>query len=368
MPTLNVKKLLEPLKIVTALSVSSNKSPKESFQSTGISLKAKRLKFRCEGQSGFGEIEVDVDDESEFDEVFVNTQKLNSALSVIGGDVQITRSRNGIEISSGKTAIDIREVACESIGLLNSGVTEWFPVNGTEISRAIQKTYGVFEGAIALTLSDKGVVWCSTAGSTSVIWMSGLTIPISGKIPKESCRMLVQALLAGSCEIGKHNNLYVVRFKADEYQGFLALRMYDDHSKSAIFSYQFTQSRSKFIASALKKDVLDALNACSVVQTADNTRVRLLTDGNQLRFDKAVTDYGQGRSLISLQNKDESMAIDELHCSQRLANVISSAASDELSVAIHEFVIGKYGDQDETTLAFVMGNTVGISMKIQEAE
>lgn len=368
MPTISAQKLKTPLSIVTALSAPSSKTPKESFQSTGISLKNGKLKFRCDGASGSGEVEIDVDHDPEqeyFGTKFVNTQKLNAAIGVIGQEVTISSVSEGIQISNGKTSIQLRETLAEQSQPIASDVTEWSPVNGKEIAKAISRTYGVFEDSMAITLSDKGIVWCTTSGNTLVVWTSGLSIPVTAKIPKESCRILAQALNSGECEIGKQDNLYVLRFKGDGYRGTLALRVFDDHSNAAKFSYAFTQQPKRMICQVLKSDILGALNACAVVQTAENTRVTMRSENNQLVIKKAVTDYGAGISVIGLQNMDPTKSINEQHCAQRLAKTISSAATDELSIDVYEIVLGESEGVEFTNLAFVVGNTVAVSMQIE---
>lgn len=370
MPTISAQKLKTPLSIVTALSAPSSKTPKESFQNTAVSLKDGKLKFRCDGSSGSGEVQIDVEhnpDEEYFATRYVNTQKLNAAIGVLGQEISITSTNNGIQLSNSKTSIQLRGSDFYESHEIGSEVSEWFPVNGKEIAKAISRTYGVFEDAMAITLSDKGIVWCTTSGNTLVVWTSGLGIPVTAKIPKESCRILAQALNSGECEIGKQDNLYVLRFKADGFHGILSLRVFDDHSNAAKFSYAFTQKPRRFISQVLKADILGALNACAVVQTAENTRVMMKSEGSQLIIKKAVTDYGAGDSVVPLQNMDPNKGINEQHCAQRLAKTISSAATDELGIDVCEIVLGENEGVEFTNLAFVVGNTVAVSMQIDLA-
>lgn len=365
MPVLNIQKIKGSLSTITALSAPSSKTPLPAYQSISVSLGDKKLRLRCDGPAGSGELKIDVDSEESFGEVFVDTQKFNAAITALGTEVSVSSKEGGIELSNSKTSIQLRPCACIPGTEIGSDVSEWFKIDGKSIANAISRTYGVFESSMAITLSDKGIVWCSTSGNTMVIWTEGLSIPVGAKIPKESCRVLVSALNSGECEVGKQDNLYVLRFTEDGLQGTLALRVFDDFSKSAVFSYSFTQKPKRLISQVLKSDIVSALNACAVVQTAENTRVLLRSNGSQLMIDKAATDYGCGKSVVNLQNMKDGAKINEQHCAQRLAKAIASASLDEPSVDIYEFVLNADEGEEFTNLAFVAGNTIALCLQIQ---
>ena len=348
---------------MTSLSAPSSKTPKESFQSTGISLKNRKLEFRCDGQAGFGVVEIDVDSDEEFDQVFVNTQKLNSAIGVIGQEFNISSSKNGITISNSKTSIELRSVNCEDSGSFTAGIKEWSPVNGKAIADAISRTYGLFDSAVAVTFDSRGAVACSTPTGTACIWTTGLEIPVNCKIPKESCRILESVLKSGVCEFGKIDNLCVVRFSSAEFRGYLALRVFDDTSRLARFAYEITEQPRRKIADGLKVDFIESLRACAVVQTAENTTVVLRTKDSQLHFLKKSTDYGTGSSVVSLQNKSDELGIHEPHCAERLLKAISSGMNSP-GMEIYDLLLGEDWSE-QTNLMFVDGNTCAISMAMQ---
>lgn len=364
MPNLTLSRIKEPFSIVTSLSAPSSKTPKESYQSTGISLKSGKLEFRCDGQAGFGVVQIDVDSDEEFEKVFVNTQKLNSAIGVIGQEFNISPSSGGITISNSKTSIELRSVNCLDCGDFMAGVNEWTPVDGKTIADAVSRTYGLFDSAVAVVLDSRGVVACFTPTSTAGVWTTGLQIPVSCKIAKESCRILESVLKAGACEFGKIDNLCVVRFSSSGFTGAMAFRVFDDTSNLAKFLYKITEKPRRKIASVLKADLLQALKACSVVQTVENMTVNLKAERDQLHFTKRATDYGTGMSVVSLQNKNPDLSISEPHCAERLLKIVSSAMNSP-SIDIYDLQLVSSWD-DQTNLMFVDGNTCAVSMVMDE--
>lgn len=353
MPTISAQKLKTPLSIVTALSAPSSKTPMPAYQSTAIESFGSKIRFRCDGQHGMSYVDIPCEGD-EFRLAFVNTQNLKSAISTLGEEIGISRTKNSVRLSGQRSEIELRLVDCDREFTDPWDDLMWFPIDGRKISKAIRRTTGLFDTASAVTLGKEGAVFC-TANGSRFVWTTGIEIPFTCAIPSESVKTFASSIDLDSVSIGETHGLCMAKFDTEDFSGVMAIRKME-YGNLAPYDFKITQSPIKKIASVLKSEIVNALATCTVVETKDNSEVLVKISNGEISFNKRATDYGTGKSSVSLQNFEEGSEIQQSHDSGRLLRVIQTCFFDELSIDVCVIKTG-VGD----VICFCSGSTVGLS-------